>query len=521
MRMKITVREQKLLAENQSLKELLQSALLRISALEHRLEMVEHENKFLREENRLLKQKLFGKKSEIISCVQQGDLFFSETEQPAAPTPYPVVTIDRHARNKRGGRRAFPDTLHWQEQVFDVDPSQLICACGCKKECIGVDISKQVEIIPPQLIGTKRLRPKYSCPACHEKPVIAPMPPTLLPKCSAGSSLLAYIAIAKFLDHLPLYRLSAQFSRLGITISRANLTRWIVQLHERLEPVLARFHYHLLQCHMIQCDETPFNVKGEKHYAWVYRGEYKDSEKPYHLILFEHHTSRARQVLDATLGTFTGALQSDGYAVYRGNALPNTLLKLGCFAHVRRKFIEAIKVLPKEKQRETEAYWFVHNIRLLYQIERSIKMLSAEQRYHQRRAHSIPILNLIREKSVELIACVPPNTLLGKALNYLNNEWPYLVRYTEFGELHIDNNLCEQAIRPFVLGRKNWLQAQSEQGANANCTFYSLISTAKANGIEPLGYLTWLFKELSFLPRRPGTEQLDELMPWRYSLQQR
>ncbi len=306
---------------------------------------------------------------------------------------------------------------------------------------------------------------------CHDKPVIAPMPPTLLPKCSAGTSLLAYIVIAKFLDHLPLYRLSAQFNRFGIDISRVNLTQWVLKLHDRLEFVLNRFHTYLLQCHVIQVDddcmdaggrgrlehalETPFNVKGEKHYAWVYRGEHINVENPYHLILFEHHNGRARSVLENTLGEFTGALQSDGYAVYRGNALANVLLKQGCFAHARRKFFEALKILPREKQPETEAFWFVQQIRALYQIERSIKTLSADQRYQQRQLKSFPILNLIQQRMLDLVSSVPPSTLLGKALHYLNNEWPYLIRYIELGELHIDNNLCEQTIRPFVLGRKN------------------------------------------------------------------
>lgn len=514
--MNLTVREQQFLAENQSLKELVQSLLLKNAALEKRVEALEHENKLLREENRLLKQKLYGKKSEIIDCVQQGDLFYTDLIPDVSALMLPSISVTPHQRKKRGGRRPLPDAIHWQEQLYDVEPSQLVCACGCKKECISVDISKQIEIIPPQLIGIKRLRPKYSCPVCHDKPVIAPMPPTLLPKCSAGTSLLAYIVIAKFLDHLPLYRLSAQFNRLGIDISRANLTQWVLKLHDRLEFVLNRFHHHLLQCHLIQVDETPFNVKGEKHYAWVYRGENKNTENPYHLILFEHHAGRARSVLENTLGEFTGALQSDGYAVYRGNALANALLKQGCFAHARRKFFEAIKILPKEKQPETEAYWFIQQIRALYQIERSIKTLSAEQRYQQRQLKSLPILNLIQQRMQDLISSVPPSTLLGKALHYLNNEWPYLIRFIDFGELHIDNNLCEQTIRPFVLGRKNWLHAQSENGAKANCTFYSLIATAKANGIEPMQYLTWLFKELTFQPRRPGDAQLDELMPWNY-----
>lgn len=520
--MNLTVREQEMLTEIQSLKELVGKLLLKLETLEKRNEFLEQENKLLREESRLLKQKLFGKKSEIIDCIQQGDLFCTASQPAPAASPSPVSTqVDAYQRKKRGGRRPLPEHIMWQERLYDVPDDQLICACGCQKECIRVDVSKQIQIIAPQLIGIKRLRPIYSCRHCQEKPVSAPMPPTLLPKCIAGESLLAYIAIAKFLDHLPLYRLSAQFERLGIEISRANMTNWMLQLHDRLEKIINRFKFHLLSCHLIQSDETPFKVKDKKHYAWVYRGENKDDENPYHLILFEHHPGRSREALEALLSQFDGVLQSDGYNVYRGNALPNTWFKQGCFAHARRKFFEALKTLPKDQQPSHEAFWFIQKIRLLYQLERQIKSLPNEDKYRQRRRQAIPILSLIYERMFSLIPVVPPSSLFGKALHYLNNEWLYLTRYVDFGDLHIDNNLCEQQIRPFVLGRKNWLHAQSEKGAKANCTFYSLIATAKANGVEPMQYLEWLFKELTFLPRRLDADQMDYLMPWNYPLRKK
>lgn len=234
------------------------------------------------------------------------------------------------------------------------------------------------------------------------------------------------------------------------------------------------------------------------------------------LILYHYNTSRSQSVPKERLTGFRGYLQTDGYDAYNAAVSENNLIHLGCMAHARRKFDEALKAQLKNKAKKApagKAQMGLSLIQKLYRIEKEIKDSAIEERYRVRQQKSIPQLNEIRKWLDKSLPQVPPSSLIGKALNYLNNQWEHLIRYCEDGRLEIDNNACERAIRPFTTGRKNWLFSSSVAGAKASANLYSLVETAKANGLEPYAYLKEVFTQL---PAANCVEDIEELLPDRF-----
>jgi len=470
----------------------------------------------LMEQVRLLKHHRFGARSEKSSPDQLA--LFDEAELLDLENKDQVdepddIEVPSHTR-KRGHRTSLPDDLPRVRVEHDIADEDKVCDCGGEKKRIGDETSEQLEIIPQQVRVIQNVRFKYACPRCEEGVQIAKLPPSPIPKSNVAPGLLAYIIISKFLDALPLYRQEKIFERIGVSISRTSMARWVIQSGVLVQVLLNMMQDHALSEDILAIDETTIQVLKEpdkppesKSQMWVRRGGPPD--RP--VVLFNYSPSRSQAVADELLDGFEGYLQSDGYQVYGNFAAANeNVISVGCWAHARRKFEQAVKAQGDGKPKAGMAMQGLSYIRILYRIEDGIKNNTQEERYAIRQAEAKPMLEKIRTWLDKSISKSPTSSSVGKALNYLNNQWRTLTHYIDDGRLQIDNNRTENAIRPFVVGRKNWLFADTPKGAHASAALYSIIETAKANGLEPYRYLRHIFKEL---PKAVSVEQFEALLP--------
>ena len=420
------------------------------------------------------------------------------------------IEVSAHTK-RRPVRKPLPKDL--PRVVVNHDLADRQCACGAEMHIIGEKVSEQLDVIPAQVYVIEHHRPTYSCSKCDESIVSAPMPPQPIPKSMASPGLLAHVAIAKYADGLPLYRQSKQFERLGIDLPRNTLASHMVKVGALIEPLSKALCQHIIGHDIVAMDETPVQVLKEpgkaaqsQSYMWVMRGGPPDKRA----ILYEYATTRAQSVPDRLLAGFVGYLQTDGYAGYNAILAADDVTGVGCWAHVRRKFMDAKKALPtRDQHKGNKVHQALSFIGKLYQLEQSLKDATVQER--QRRRHTDANEVLDQFKAWLDKQSVPPKTLLGKAINYTLTQWPRLVVYTQDGRLRIDNNLVENAIRPFAIGRKNWLFSDSQAGAKASANLYGLIETAKANGLNDYAYLKHVFAEL---PRAETEQAVQALLPW-------
>lgn len=443
---------------------------------------------------------------------------FNEAEQEATLADSEVgddeviatVTVPTHTR-KVAKRQPLPKDL--PRVVIEHDLADKTCSdCGADKVRIGTKTSEQLDVIPAQVFVIEHQRHSYKCPCCVDAaPTTAPMPTQPVPKSIASPGLLAHVAIAKYDDGLPLYRQVKQFERIGVSLSRQTLASHMVRAGELLQPLLTQMTAHLSSFDVLQMDETRVQVLAEDNrparsqsWMWVMRGG--PPSQP--VIRYHYDPGRSSSVPIKLLDGYQGYLQTDGYTAYRRILDTPGITGLGCWAHARRRFIKAQQAQPKGKPsaRLTQVLAWINK---LYALERSWEDLPAEVRTEQRQAKAKPQLDKIHAWATK--QDVPPQSLLGKAVSYLLKEWPRLIIYLDDGRLNIDNNRVENAIRPFALGRKNWLFSQSVDGAEASAALYSLIETARANGLNTYAYLKHLFTQL---PIFTTTEELQALLPW-------
>lgn len=452
--------------------------------------------------------------------VQPG--LFDEAEQlvesDQAESEATIESSSTPEKKKRGSRAPLPKELPRKTVIIDLADDEKICPRdGAALVCIGKDISERLCIIPMQIFVEQIILKKYACPVCEDGVKTAAVPPQLIPKSNASPSLLAYLVVAKYMDGLPLYRLEQIFQkRMGVDLPRTTQARWMLQVSEAIQPLMDQMKIHLLQnSELIHMDETTLQVNREegrlphnKSYMWVQKGG--PPEQP--VVFFNYDSGRSGRVAQALLGDYSGILVTDGYEAYTAVAQKNQITHAGCWVHARRKFIEAQKAQPKGKTGKAD--WIISQIKQLYAIERQAKenSFSSEQHLEKRQTESQPIINAIKNWLDKSLRHTLPKGKLGTALTYLHNQWNHLILFLQDSRIPLDNNAAENAIRPFVIGRKNWLFSDTPRGAQASANLYSLIETAKANGIEPYSYLCRVFEEL---PKAKTEEDLKALLPWK------
>lgn len=476
----------------------------------------------------LLRRKRFGPSADRIPDSQLA--LFDETELEALigkleedleQETIPASSADEQPTKPRHKplRRPLPSHLPRVERLLDL-PEAVKAAMGDDWRFIGYEVSEQLAVIPRQYYVIEYKRAKYvplhdEVPGAEIGVKLAPRPAPLIPKSIAHGSLLALIVTHKFVDALPLYRQERLFAREGITLSRQTMAGLLIQLHAPLQPVAAALKALLTQGPVVQIDETPVQVLGEpgrantqQSYMWAFCGG--PIGKP--VRWFEYAPSRAAEVPHRVLfppGAKAPApfyLQSDGYSAYHVLANAEAIIAhAGCWAHVRRTFVDAANGRNASAAQQMVAF-----IGELYAVERRIRAADAQTRTRERRTHSHPILMRMRRWLDQAAARAAPKSLLGQAIAYALGQWPILITFLDDGHLEIDNNRSENAIRPFVVGRKNWLFAGSPKGAETSALLYSLIETAKANGLEPWAYLNHLFEHL---PSAKTPEALAALLP--------
>jgi transposase/uncharacterized coiled-coil protein SlyX len=489
----------------------------------------------LREYVRLLKSQRFGPSSERSVAEQMG--LFNEAEAAAdeeageehgaqAEGDEPSIEVPAHTRRKRGGRRPLPAFLPREEIVHDVPEAEKVCGNDPAHTLtqIGEERLEQLAFVPAEAKVIVHIRPKYACSRCKDGVTVAPVPVAPIPKSFATPSLLAQIVTSKYVDGLPLYRQAKIFQRMGVDLCRATLASWVIRMGDLAAPLVKHFLDEIRRGGYVQADETPFQVLKEdgkratsKSYLWALRGG--DLERP--LLYYEYAPTRSGKVAHALLEGFEGFLHTDGYWGYDGFDDKPGVVHVGCFAHARRKFDEALRGQGKSSKKSKPgakaslARQGLQRINKLYEIERGYADAAVNARHALRQEKLAPKLEELRAWIDRSQGRVPPTSLTGKAISYLDTQWPKLVRVLDDGRIPLDTNAVERAIRPFVIGRRNWLFADTPGGATASARLYSLVETAKANGLEPWAYLEKIFEAL---PRATTAADIEPLLPWRVEL---
>lgn len=465
---------------------------------------------------RTLKQKQFGSSSEKLDVIQD-DLFIDEnsvdeenTDQSTAEESS-TVTIAEHQRKTK--RVSIPADLPRIDIIHDLSDAEKFCPHdGSALKNIGSETHEQLDIIPAKIQVLNHVRMKYACPCCEKYLITAKKPAQPIEKSIASPGLLATIATQKYVDGLPLYRQIESFKRIGIELDRGTLADWMQKCGILLQPLINLLYDEVLKQDYLHMDETRVQVLNEPNktaqsqsYMWVLRSTLPTCAA----VLFQYEPTRSGAIATELLCDYSGALMVDGCPSYNAVCVKNNITRLGCWAHVRRKFFDAQQAQPKGKVgKADQGLAFIQS---LYRTEKILGGKTTQEKFILRQQQSQPILDKIKEWLEKSLPNTPPQSPIGKALHYLHNQWPHLINYVCDGDYPIDNNAAENAIRPFVIGRKNWLFSTSQKGAKASANLYSLIETAKANGFEPHAYLQKIFTEL---PNAKTVEAIENLLPW-------
>ncbi len=475
----------------------------------------------LNEQFRLAQQKRFGKSSE--AHPGQGELF-NEAEELVEQTTEQVdeesETIT-YTRRKTKAEKISKD-IPRERVIHDIADEDKFCdSCEHPLHQIGEDTNEKIEFIPAQVKVIINVRPKYACKACEmnstsNKIKQAPVPTSIIPKGYATPSLLSQIITSKYQYGLPLYRQEAMFKQYGIELSRQTTAKWMLKCADILQILYDTLRRILLEQPVIFSDDTTVNVIGDnksKSYMWLY-GCGADSPDTKivgtdipNIVLYDYNISRGGQVVVDYLDGYDGYMHADGYAGYH----KTQATIVGCWAHARRYFTDAQKAMGKHKSGKVE--WALNHIQKLYRVEILIKDKTPDERYRIRQEKSLPLLAQFKAWLIKSEQDVMKQNDLSKAIQYCLNQWQKLQRYTLDGRLCIDNNRAERAIKPFVMGRRAWLFSQNAKGAKASAVLYSIVESAKANGLTPYDYLTHLLEQFS----QPDPD-IKQLLPWNVKL---
>jgi len=530
-----------------------------IKEMQHQILGLMEQVKFLTEQNQMLRQRLFGRKSEqkigLVSDEQlslmdmetfDGSLLFNEAETTGIPAlPEPQLEEITYKRKKQKGKRELDFAgLPTQQIIHELPESERICPnCESSLHACGHDVlRRELTIVPAQYIVTEHIQAVYSCRDCEKSenledcdravPMIKALVPAPVISGSgiASPSLVAHIANQKYTLALPLYRQEQEFNRNNLNLSRQTMANWLIYVSQHwLVPVYNALKNILLLAYVLHADETSVQVLKEegkpaesKSYMWLYR---TGCDAQHHIILYDYQPDRKHINAKSFLEGFSGYLHSDGYQAYQN--LPSDVTTVGCWAHLRRKFADILKSLPDYNKPGSLAMRAVEYCDMLFDLEREYAKLPSDNnfnaRYEARLEKSKPVMDKFFSwvESVygkNIMATTKSN--MGKALAYALNQRTQLENVLCDGRLELSNNRAERSIKPFVIGRKNWLFSNTERGADASAMFYSIIETAKENGLAPYEYMKHIFEVAPNLNFISNTDAALELLPWNPTVQE-
>ena len=471
-----------------------------ITTLQDELTRVQRENASLRHQLDLLCQRLFGKKSERVTPDQLRLAFAQLANEPsAASEPIEMDSGERPGPGRRHrvpppGRRPLPPALPRERIEIDLPEADKVCTCGHRKTQIGEAVTEKLEYVPASLRVIETVRLKYACSRCHEGVVEAPAPPQALEKSLAGEGLLAHVVVSKYVDHVPLYRQERIFLRQGVDLSRTTLCGWVAAVATALTPIGDEHRRQVTAATYLQTDDTPVTILessggSRKGRLWTYLDPISRQ------VVFDATPTHERDGPEAFLASFAGDLQADAYTGYDALYATGRIREIGCWAHARRGFVEALTT-------DVRAALTVALIQQLYDVERAGAELSTDARRDLRQAESVPLLAKIGAERDQLARTVLPKSPLGDALRYLTNQWMALQRFVDDGRLAMDNNRAENQLRVVALGRKNWLFAGSFEGARRAALLYSLVQSCKLIDVPADEYLKDVLLRVATHPQR-------------------
>lgn len=460
------------------------------------------------------KHRQFANKSEKLSREQIS--LFDEAQLPKQPEKITAaeeeIQVASYSRVKSSGRKPLPKDLPRVQRIYDLEDTEKSCPCGCTLTHISDEKSEQLEIIPAKVYVIEHIKKKYACKACEETIKTAKMPPLPIPRSIAASGLLSHVLTSKFQDHLPLFRQEQILKRIGVDLPRSTLCLWVIKCAALLKPLMKLIYDYIINYDIAYADETTLQVIKEtskgissKKYMWLFSGGPPDKFSFY----YEYHPSRSHEVAKNFFEDYKGYVHCDGYGAYDTLAANNKDITLvGCLYHARRKFVEVIKIM---KSKDGVAVDIINYIAKLAKIEEDIKEKAPQEKYQIRLDRAKPLLDALQDYLIINQPNIPPKSLLGKAVSYTLNQWPKLLTYLQDGRLDNNNNRSERAIKPFVIGRKGWLFANSVEGAHAAATIFSLVETCKYHGVEPYDYFRYV---LNAIPRCKTLADLEALLPF-------
>jgi transposase len=469
--------------------------------------------KFLQDRLKVIARQTFAHNSDRVA-----EALFNEAEVISAMQEVDNPLEDdgeKKAKQKKKKRPFIPEHLPREDVRHELPVDQRKCHVdGHPLHEAGQEVREELEFVPAKLRVRRHILVKYACRHCQEMMITASTPKRMIAGSQAGSGLIAHVAISKYMDHIPLHRQESQFHRLGVNLSRTTMANWMIKVGELLLPIRNLILDRIIEGQVVQCDETPLRVikiDGEvvdkKSYMWC-MARWGPGPK---YVLYEFDRTRSSAVPKRLFSEYKGYLQVDGYSGYDGLCANNEGIKrVGCMAHVRRKFVETLDAIAKSEQPRHPAANVIRLLAELYKIEDSVRQSAPEIRKATRSQNSKAIFEQLKQYVESEHSRNAPSSLYGKALSYASKELPLIERYLEDGQIELDNNLIENAIRPFALGKKNWLFSETEIGAEASAVIYTVLRTAFANGLNPLQYLTETFERL---PYCATVEDYEALLP--------
>ena len=483
--------------------------------------------RWLMEQLKLNKRKLFGSSSEQLDqmVMDKFAYLFNEAEAWDADSVEPTKKSEKKKpRKRRSGSidDVIPEGTPVEVVEYPLPESERVCSiCGSELVEIGVEIHRSLQMKPAEFWVREDRYPTYACKYCEKKTgetnvVPTPMEPTVIPGSFASPSAIAHLVVQKYVMYSPLYRLEQEFARQGLKLSRQTMSNWLLKATEDwLQPIYDVLHRKLCQEKVLHGDETTLQVLHEKgksaaskSYMWLYRTS-GTAETP--IVLYDYQPNRKAENAEKFLEGFTGWLHADGYQGY--HKLPENIRVVGCWAHARRKFDEALTAGAKEQQSASKPAEALSYFAKLFQMEQDFTALTVEERFAKRLEQEKPILEALLVWANRLKPQTSPKSAFGKALHYLLEQRPYLVRYLEDGRLEFSNNRAERSIKPFVMGRKNFLFCNTPGGAQSSAVLYSLMETAKETGLDPYRYLRWVLERAPELAQAAVETWAEKLIP--------